>query len=316
MAGDFDRIIGHKRACEVLTRMKKNDRLSHAFLFVGPDHVGKTTVARAFLSSFFPRGSAPGNHPDMLEIGRQQDEKTGKYKTVISVEQIRDLREGLSMTALCGGWKTVFIEEAQALHSAAANALLKTLEEPSGKTLFILRAPTMASVPATIASRCQILRFHFVPQEDIIAALRKRGLDKEEAKDIASLSGGAPGRAIRLIEDSAYRARMETAFASTMRLFEADLPERLRLSQELIPKDEARRQDILDDLLHTWESVLRDMLWMHLGQKAKTKETERILEKKDAGYWMRVLEAIVQMRQQSLSSLNPLLAIEHILLIE
>ncbi len=317
MAGTFDRIIGHKRACEVLRRMKENDRLSHAFLFVGPDHVGKTTIARAFLSSFFEKGTGmPGTHPDMIEIVREQDEKTGKYKTVISVEQIRDLREQLSMTALHGGWKTILIEEAHLLHTGAANALLKTLEEPSGKTLFILRASTTASVPATIASRCQILRFHLVLQEEIIAALRKRGLDLEEAQQLALLSGGAPGRAIRLVEDSAFRAQIETAFASTMRLFEADLSDRLRLAKELIPKDETKQQDTLDHILHTWETVLRDMLLISLGCKTQAIGANGFALKKDRGYWQRVLEAIVDMRQQTLSSLNPLLALEHILLIE
>ncbi|HBK34282.1 TPA: hypothetical protein DEP34_02490 [Candidatus Uhrbacteria bacterium] len=317
MVGTFDRIIGHKRACEVLRRMKENDRLSHAFLFVGPDHVGKTTIARTLLSSFFEKGTGThGTHPDMIEIVREQDVKTGKYKTVISVEQIRDLREQLSMTALCGGWKTILIEEAHLLHAGAANALLKTLEEPSGKTLFILCASTIASVPATIASRCQILRFHSVPKEEIIAALRKRGLDLEEAQQLAILSGGAPGRAIRLVEDSAFRAQIETAFASTMRLFDADLSDRLRLVQELLPKDELKRQDMLDHLLHTWETVLRDMLLVQLGCSPRMEGTKNSAFKKDRGYWQRVLEAIVEMRQQTLSSLNPLLALEHILLIE
>lgn len=298
--------------------MKENDRLSHAFLFVGPDHVGKATVARAFLSSFFSEGGGiPGMHPDMIEITREQDEKTGKYKTVISVDQMRDLCEQLSMTALCGGWKTVLIEEAYLLHSAAANALLKTLEEPPGKTLFVLCASTISSVPATIASRCQILRFHFVPREDIEQALRKRGLDKEEAQQLSALSGGVPGQAIRLVEDSAFRAQMETAFASTMQLFDADLATRFQLVQKLLPKEETQRQDHLDDLLHTWETVLRDMLLVSHGCQDQAIWTkEGITSNKDQGYWQRVLEAIVEMRQQTLVSLNPLLALEHILLIE
>src|SRR3989338_393110 len=112
--------------------MLAGETLPHALLFVGPKGAGKTSVAhqlgKALLGSL--------THPDFLTLERLVDEKTGKRKSQISVEQIRELNARLGLSSLGGGWKVVFIEEATALSMGAVNALLKTLEEPKGKVLF------------------------------------------------------------------------------------------------------------------------------------------------------------------------------------
>ena len=263
--GAFTSIIGHETACDVLSRMIKNERLTHAFLFIGPSSVGKTTVAKALLREVMGKGVVLDAHPDVVVLERLEDEKTGKKKTALSVKQIRALRERLSMSAIDGGWKVVLIEEAELLTTAAANALLKTLEEPSGKTMIILCAPAVSSVPQTIASRCQLLRFHLVSREVITQSLVERGLTKTQAKQFATLSAGRPGRSLRLIQDGGFRAQMETAVSATLELFHAPKAKRLSLIKSLLPKEEINNQQVFLEQINTWEQVVRDQLLQTVG---------------------------------------------------
>src|SRR3989344_3608250 len=210
----FSGIIGHEAAISCLGRMLEDGTLAHAYLFVGQPRVGKRAVALALLNALFSVPGHIGSHPDIVMIRRETDEKTGKEKTAVSVEQVRDACERLSMTSLSGGRKALFIEEADRLNAAAGNALLKTLEEPRGDAIIILRANSVDAVPATIASRCQIVRFHPVPPATIAEAFVKRGVDREEAASLAQASFGAPGAALSLLTDGEYRAQEETAAAA------------------------------------------------------------------------------------------------------
>jgi DNA polymerase-3 subunit delta' len=295
----FASIIGHDRACLALDRMATGGRLAHAFLFVGPEHVGKTAVAEAFLRRLL--GIAPGTpleaHPDFITLARLSDEKTGKEKTAISVEQVREACERFSMTSFGGGRKALFIEEADRLNAAAGNALLKTLEEPRGDAVIILRAPSAESVPATVASRCQTIRFHAVPRATIADALRRKGLDREEAESLASASFGAPGIALRLVSDGAFRAEEETAIQSARSLLSASIASRLRVAGELLPKDEANKPVMASRTIDAWERLLRERLLASL-------------DRKDAVPLRRLAEA----RQALAHNGNPQLALEHILL--
>ena len=178
MLQDFSEIIGHSKVLGVLERMKKAGKLPHAMLIVGPHHIGKTLVATSFIKSFYPEAQNLEQISDYIEIKREIDKKTGKKKSQISVKQIRKLSERLAMSSFSGKWKTVFIEEAGALSIGAANALLKTLEEPKGETLIVLRAPSVQSVPATIASRCQIIRLSIVDRFTISNGLETKGMSK------------------------------------------------------------------------------------------------------------------------------------------
>ena len=174
----FSGLIGHDRIQTVFSRMLARETLPHALLFVGPEGVGKTTVAHQLVKTLL--GSLA--HPDFQTLERLVDEKTGKRKSQISVEQIRELNARLGLSSLGGGWKVVFIQEAAALSTGAVNALLKTLEEPKGKVLFLLRAGSTDGLPATIVSRCQTMRFSIVSGREIVEGLTKMGFSRADAQ--------------------------------------------------------------------------------------------------------------------------------------
>lgn len=195
---DFAGVIGHDRVKELFRRALKHDRLGQGYLFVGPDGVGRTTFAKQLLRTLFPLGSLDA-HPDILYLARSTDKKTGKQKKSISVQQVRELRERLGMSsAHAGGYKAIWIEEAHTLSMGAANALLKVLEEPKGKTIFLLRAPSRDSVPQTILSRCQVIRFAPLSKEQLTNAFASAKNEEVEAALLGAQ--GCPGRVMRFLE--------------------------------------------------------------------------------------------------------------------
>ena len=167
---------------EQLCRLKNEKRLPHALLLTGPAGIGKRQLALAFASLVLCQNGKPltarcGNcracylmqaesHPDFHLI---QPEQAGQ---AIKIDPIRELSEGIHQTTHQGGFRVVIIQPATAMNTSAANALLKTLEEPAPHTLLILISDHRTSLPITVASRCQQLRFGLPSREAALSWLR------------------------------------------------------------------------------------------------------------------------------------------------
>jgi len=316
-SGLFSGIIGHKAAKEALERAVENSRLAHAYLLIGTEGAGRTILAQTLIEKEV-KGKMEG-HPNVMIIKRLIDEKTSKKKSVISVDQIREVRERMAMSALGGGKQAVFIEEADRMHQAAANALLKTLEEPKAETLIILRAPAVESVPATIASRCQIIRFNRVAKQEISTALVKRGISPDDADRCANLSMGRPGLALRLMTDGALRSQMEIAVSTLFTLANDQLPERLKSVANFLPKSEANKAEVASVVLDGWEQALRDLMLRSLGCNemvvfTKEVDLDQLAKTKNVDHWSKVLSRLSEARSTLHLNGNPLLALEHVVL--
>jgi DNA polymerase-3 subunit delta' len=208
----FREILGQERVVSHLKTAMAAGRLSHAYLFMGPAGVGRSTTARALAAALncaqsredgdacgtcpSCRRLAAGTHPDFLVIAPEES------KTQINIEKIRELRRLTSYPPLGGGWRVVLIRPAEALsavNDAAANALLKTLEEPPARHLLVLTARGEADLLPTIVSRCHKLAFAPLPSALIIRELEsRRGLPRSQAALVAALSGGSLGQALDL----------------------------------------------------------------------------------------------------------------------
>ena len=300
----FSSIIGQARAKEVLSRMIEHSSLPHALLFIGPDHVGKSMVAKALCRQVLGVQNLE-TQPDYLELKRLVDEKTDKRKSKIYVRQVRDLVNRLSMTSFTGGTKVVFVEEAHRLSMGAANALLKTLEEPKGQTLFILRAPSLEDVPATIASRCQVMRFTIVSQVEIVEGLVRSGFNAQDAQEAAVHCEGRPGLALRFLKDSEYRATRETDRAQAEAFLAASLPERLRMVMELIPKGEVNSASRLQKVITELQTVAR--------RKLLSSPPSHLIHLPTSSTFS-FLDRLSEVRQAARHNINPHLALEHIAL--
>lgn len=272
-------VVGNRRVTDFLERVQARQAIAHAYLFLGPASVGKRTVVGFFLSGILGRPWQPSqdlsaflSYPDFFLLARERDEKTDKPKKNITIEQVRAMREKLSMGSLLGSWKVAVIDGAEHLSGEAANALLKTIEEPAPKTLIILIADQLGGLPQTVLSRVQQLRFSLVPTNEIMDGLLAAGAGRADAELLAGQAVGRPGLAFRLLGDSEAQAesaaRMERAVAALsmpvyerFTVFAKALPERA----SLVEQAEAARGVLVDCTL-----VLRDALSLAWGEPGRT----------------------------------------------
>ena len=174
----FSDVIGQEHVTGMLRTAVDQDRLGHAYLFSGPRGVGKTTSARLLAMAVNCSAGAErpcgrcedcllvtaGSHPDVIELDAASNN---------SVDDIRDLREKTGLASMRGGSRVWILDEAHMLSRAAANALLKTLEEPPPKLMFILATTEPEKLPPTVLSRCQHYRFRRLADEEILQKLER-----------------------------------------------------------------------------------------------------------------------------------------------
>ncbi len=193
---------------ESIRRAMLGGRLPHAFLFVGPEGVGKLAFALKLAQTLLcervpeadlaPCGVCPGcvqvvggTHPDLLRVARPED------KHELPIRVIRDLCLDLGLKPARGGRKVVIIDDADDMNDEAANAFLKTLEEPPDKSVLILVGTSPETQLDTIISRCRVVRFAPLPEAELAAVLIEQGVvdDSTEAQRLAKLAEGSVARA-------------------------------------------------------------------------------------------------------------------------
>ena len=203
MTGLYDDLIGHRRVIDLLESEVGSP--AQAYLFVGAASVGKAAVASRFAAGLLVpadgseeevgrarRLALALTHPDLIVVEPEGAASLG-------VDQAREVVRRASMTPVEAS-RTVFLfPEAGAMTEQAANALLKTLEEPSGSVVFLLVAESEDDFPATVASRCRTVHMGRVPLPEMVDALVARGVPEQAATGVAVVSGGRPGLALALM---------------------------------------------------------------------------------------------------------------------
>ena len=250
-----------------LSRSFQAGSVVHAFLIHGDEGCGKKTLAQTMSIALHCTGEGEkpclecgpcrrmlmGVHPDHIEVASDS--------SVISVKMVRDLIDRLTEKPYEGGWRTVIIHDAEKMNEAAQNALLKTLEEPDGRTAFFLLTAHPEGLLATIRSRCRPV---FVPRlsEEIIASeLIGRGMSEGRARYAARLSQGVMGRAIALCrEDDPYFAWRDEAVKLMQTLRRKDDVPRAASAW-----NEKRKPEDCQAFLDALETVLRDVMRVQSG---------------------------------------------------
>src|ERR1700689_5010159 len=185
-------------AASAVLRGEPGTGMSHAWLFTGPPGSGRSVAARAFAAALLCRdqgcGACPscrqvaaGTHPDLLLV-RPDGLSYG-------VRQTRELVLKAASSPVYGGWRIILFEDADRATEQAANALLKAIEEPPPRTIWLLCAPSAADLPTTIRSRCRLITLRTPPTSAVAAILRAEGVSEELALDAARASLGHIGRA-------------------------------------------------------------------------------------------------------------------------
>ncbi|MCF6368561.1 DNA polymerase III subunit delta' [Rhizobium halophilum] len=216
-------LFGHQAAEEFLARSYRSGKGHHAILMEGPEGIGKATLAFRFANhvlmhpdpetapdqllppdpdSPVTRQIASGASHNLLHLARPLDEKSGKTKTAITVDEVRKAGHFFAQTSGTGNWRIVIIDPADDLNRNAANAILKILEEPPRRSLFLVLSHAPGKLLPTIRSRCMPLRLSPLGDADLARALAALGspLDGGRTEEtVLSMSGGSVSQALTLL---------------------------------------------------------------------------------------------------------------------
>ena len=307
-------------------RLARGD-LPHALLITGQPGVGKLALAEQLAALLLceqrgaepePCGQCPGcrmvaagTHPDRLTVTREVDEKTGRQAATIKVDQIRALAERLALSSHRTGYKVALLFPAEAMNSNAANSLLKTLEEPTDKTVLILVCASPAQLPATIRSRCQQLRIA-VPDAALAAGWLARQLPGVDAGGYLQLAGGAPLTALQLAEAGVADERRQQ-LCSLVEVLEG------RLDPLAVAAQWGRDEQL--QAVHWLQGWLMDLVRIRLsGNTASIRSVDladtlqRLAARLDARELFRQMERLNRVLQVADGVLNRQLMVEEILL--
>ncbi len=320
----FNDIVGQERPIEILSRAVEQERVAQAYLFLGMEGIGKRLTAYNLTKALNCQGerSKPylscdrclsclkiehGNHLDVQVVGGTRE--------LIKIDQIRQLQRGLYYKPFEGRKKVVIIDGAENLVRAAANALLKTLEEPPPETVIILIATSLSLLLPTIISRCQKIRFQPLSIESLRKVVSKAlPLQEEAVQLLALLSGGSPGRALQLTTDSILEARREL-LQRVEQLNSHNAEELFQLSKKLTDD-----KDGLEGSLELLKVFFRDVLVFR--EKATNKvanldllpSIERLSNKLSSAEIVSKIEAINEAHSALRQNANRQLAVERMLL--
>lgn len=254
-------IIGHSKQLSYFETLQKNKSMHHAYLFVGPEHVGKTTLAKQIIANIFEIALEKlAIHPDFLELERVDED--GKLKRDITVEHIQFVLSKAARSPIAGKYNIVLIPDAEKMNAYAANSLLKTLEEPTTPTLFFLLTNNEEKIVSTIRSRVQTIQLLSVPKEKLLTELQGLFPQEKNLSEIVESSRGLPGLALTWIENpetfEIYKKEVERFFS----LFHKAFFEKLAIVEPLFGDKKAHIEgrEELKDILQIWEASLDTLL--------------------------------------------------------
>ena len=240
-------IIGHQKVIKFLEKSFEKNAVSQAYVFCGPEHLGKFTIAFDFAKKL--AGSDKEINPDIIIITPEIEDKKGIIrKKDIKIIQIRELQKKLSLSPYFGKYKVAIIDDAERLTVSAQNALLKTLEEPEKNTVIILVCHNLEKILATIKSRCVVKKFGLVGEEDLM----KISNQLENRKEMIVWSLGRPGLAIKLLDEKELSVKKEIK-ENLEKILRSNLNEKFLLAEEL-----SKNPENLSEQLGFWLFLFRE----------------------------------------------------------
>ena len=330
-------IIGHTQPIESLNKALLTQNPAHAYVFSGPEQVGKLTVALEFAAAL----NCDADSKPCLECRSCRDTLASRHTDVELVEpgsicddsehrdhadsrdlricQIRRLERILTLSSYWGRRRVAIVDGADTLRTEAANAFLKTLEEPPANTVIILLVEREEHLPDTVLSRCQRLTFRRIDRKTIQDALVNRGAAAETADQIAAVAEGRLGWAIRVLDDPSLLAERGIVLDTIQRLAHGSRPERFNWAKEADSRAPDVRERFLREL-ELWQLWWRDVLTIASGGIHGIINLDRESELREEGKLytpaevVAFLRALRQTREHLQANVDPQLALENLML--
>lgn len=268
-------IFGHQKIRQILQGQIKNDKLSHAYLFFGPEGIGKKGIAEEFGRALLCLNSrsgwfcsrcdscysiAVGAHPDFQFIGPESEE-TEKFSRTkeIGISSIRKVIEWNRLKPVLGVRKVIIINDAQWMSTETQNAFLKSLEEPADSTIFILVAPSVNDLLKTVVSRCRQIKFLPLSFADFSRALEDFKIEPARLSELYFIFSGRIGPAMSFATTEGQK-EFSRARAELLGIFRMDLGARYRFSEKL-----TKNEKKLLETINLWRILLRDLIFIKEG---------------------------------------------------
>ncbi len=309
----WNTLVGHEWAAELLSDAIRYNRVGHAYLITGPEQIGKTTLARLFAQALNCLATDPAQHPcgncrscHLIASDRHPDvrilepEVSSRGKRTLKIDEIRELQHDLSLAAYEARWKVAIITHFDAATTGAANAFLKTLEEPPANVALILTATEADTLLPTIASRCRVLALRPLTPARIAQALQQRQqVQPEEATRLAALADGRLGWAFQAAVQPELLQERDSHLAHLEELLSGRRVQRFAKAEKL-----GKSAEELPALLRTWSSWWRDLALLVYGggfDDAVVNVDHRPLLRKLGAQWQR--DEIINALQQTQKAL-------------
>jgi DNA polymerase III gamma/tau subunit len=311
----FSDIIGHAKNIEKLNSDIKNSNISHAYLFSGPSGVGKFTIAQAFMNALNKINNEGKNSIDSYILDNvpieKEDESDNKIKhtnidlkqrktETISIDDVQIILH-LANQGSFSKFKIIIIKKIERMTKSAQNALLKTLEEtPVKDTIFILTTDILPMIAKTIISRCRLIHFSTVPDEEIISGIEKHGFKAETIKKILSIIPNIPGKILHLLRSPNDLETYSFLLDNIKRLLEEEnnIVDRFKFVEQIYKSKESTKTFI-------------DMTYYYLYNKflstSKNNANIKVLEEK--------IEFLQKSKMYLRSNISPRLILENIMLL-
>ena len=266
---------GQEHITAALDRALLDGRLAHAYLLTGPVGVGKATLAMEMAQAVNcveqerPCGDCQqcqriqrGIHADVQLVAPVEDERTGRLRTEISIDQVRAMERSAALGPYEGRCRVFIIEGGERLSTEASNALLKFIEEPPPKVLILLTAVNEEALLPTILSRCQRLELRRLPEDGLAEILsREHGVSSDDARLLARLSGGSLGWAVAAATDPRVLEQRQQRLDDVLSAVDGGLERRFQYAQELAFQYGRDRSGV-QEALSLWLAWWRDMLML------------------------------------------------------
>ncbi len=272
-------VVGQHRVVSLLQRCLERGTVAHAYLLVGRPHVGKMTLALELAKALNCEADKPpcgecascrkialDKHADVQIIGLTQNrDAEAKPRVEIGIDQIRQMQHSASLPPFEGRYKVFIIDQAERLSTEAANCLLKTLEEPVDKVIFILLTTNDRLLPDTVVSRCQRLELLPMAATEVEAALNSGwGIEPQKAKLLARLCHGCLGWAVSAaLDDDLLKLRAQR-IERLVDIADADCEERFAYAAQLAAQFSQNR-GVVQEELDLWLDWWRDLLLVKAG---------------------------------------------------
>ena len=263
-------MIGHTWAVDLLAGHISRKQERHAYLITGSQGVGRRTLALRFAQGLNCQNPpSPGQpcrscstckriegmqHPDLAIVEAEHEGE------VLRIDQVREMQHSLALAPYEARYRVALILRAEEAHSSAANAMLKTLEEPPPQVVVILTARSEESLLPTLVSRCEVVRLRPVNIDETVRGLQTvKNLPAEQSTFLAHISGGRPGYALRLAAESRLLEQRKGSIDELVQLLGASRRERFAFANAHTNSKEFTKDDLRNEL-QVWLTLWRDVL--------------------------------------------------------